>query len=278
MREVAAGIFVEGRYPGVHVGAIASGGQVLLVDSPLRIEDGREWAGQMAAHGRPRYLALLDHHPDRVLGARGFDLPILAHDVSREVMAGWQDTFKGAARPLGCEADRLKRITGVSRAVPDLTFQDRMMLQVGNRQVHLRHRPGPMPGAIWVIVPELRTAFIGDTVTIQEPPFLSEADVEAWLRNLEELRRAEFRNYRLISSRDGLIRHESVGEMASFLKRVAKRLTAAAKSRVSTETVGGYSKQFLRAYDLPSSRREQSLLRLQIGLSRLYHRQSLPTA
>lgn len=277
MREVAAGIFVEGRYPGVHVGAIASDGQVLFIDSPLRIEDGREWAGQMGAHGRPRYVALLDHHPDRVLGARGFDVPILAHHNTREVMAGWQDTYKGAVRPLGCEADRLKRITGVSRAVPDLTFEDQMILWVGRREVQLRHRPGPMPGAIWVIVPELRTAFIGDSVTIQEPPFLSEADLEAWLRNLEELRKAEFRNFRLISSRDGLLRSESVGEMASFLRRVAKRLAAAAKSSTSSETVGGYSKQFLRAYDLPSSRREQSLQRLQIGLSRLYHRQFLST-
>jgi len=65
--------------------------------------------------------------------------------------------------------------------------------------------------------------------------------------------------------------------MASFLRRVAKRLAAAAKSSTSSETVGGYSKQFLRAYDLPSSRREQSLQRLQIGLSRLYHRQFLST-
>jgi glyoxylase-like metal-dependent hydrolase (beta-lactamase superfamily II) len=272
MREVAAGIFVEGRYAGVHVGAIASAGHVLLVDSPVRIEDGRDWAGQMSGHGRPRYLALLDHHPDRVLGARGFDLPILAHDITREVMSGWPDTYKGAARPLGCEADRLKRITGVSRAIPDLTFQDRMVLHVGQREVHLVHRPGTMPGAIWVIVPELRTAFIGDTVAIQEPPFLSEAELEAWLLNLEDLRRAEFRNYRLISSRAGLVRQEAVGEMASFLKRVDKRLANAAKSRTSAETVGGYSRQFLRAFGLPSTRREQALQRLQVGLSRLYHR------
>ena len=43
----------------------------------------------------------------RVLGARGLDLPILAHDETRLVMNAWPDTFKGGARPIGAEADRL---------------------------------------------------------------------------------------------------------------------------------------------------------------------------
>lgn len=272
MREIASGVFLEGKFPGVHVGAVASDGQILLVDCPLRTEDGKEWLGHLAGHGRPKYLVLLDHNPDRVLGARGFDLPIVGHNATREAMDGWQDTFKGMARPIGCEADRLKRITGVSKATPELTFQEEMVLHVGRREVQLRHRPGPTAGSIWVVVPETKVIFLGDTVAVTEPPFLGEADPEEWLRGLEELRRSEFRGYRLVSSRDGVVDLTSVAQMARFLRRVMKRLVNLGKTRAPAEAAGALSKPFAKSFRVSPSRRDQALVRLEIGLARLYSR------
>ena len=43
MREIVQGVFLEDRYPGVILGAVAADGGGLLIDTPLRIEDGREW-------------------------------------------------------------------------------------------------------------------------------------------------------------------------------------------------------------------------------------------
>ncbi|NIN63288.1 MAG: hypothetical protein GTO63_00935, partial [Anaerolineae bacterium] len=119
---------------------IVSDSLVMLIDSPLRIEDGREWLGRLAQLGEPRYLVLLDQHPDRALGARGLDLSRVAHDFTRQALSAWSDTFKGSAHPIGAEADRLKRITGVSKAIPDISFAEEMQIHLGQRVVHLWHR------------------------------------------------------------------------------------------------------------------------------------------
>jgi hypothetical protein len=59
MRSVSPGVFLETKYPGVMVGAVASHGRLLLVDAPIRVEDGREWVSQLNEKGKPRFMVLL---------------------------------------------------------------------------------------------------------------------------------------------------------------------------------------------------------------------------
>ena len=74
MREIASGVYLEKKFPGVQVAAITGNRGLMLVDCPLQVEDGREWLTQLAELGKAKYLVLLDHHPDRVLGSRGLDV------------------------------------------------------------------------------------------------------------------------------------------------------------------------------------------------------------
>ena len=272
MRTVGPGVFLESKFPGVSVGAVASRGRLLLIDAPIRIEDAREWISQLGEKGKPRSLALLDHHPDRVLGARGLDLPILAHDETRLVMNAWPDTFKGGARPIGAEADRLKRISGISKAVPDLSFSHEMSLHLEGREIILLHRPGPTRGAIWVVVPDAKVAFIGDAVWLDEPAYLGDADLEAWQKTLQQAARGPHKAYTLVSSRDGVIERKALGQMSAWLTRVEQRLRKVKPRPDLTEATASLASGLLRSYRLPSTRREHAHLRLQAGLERLYTR------
>jgi len=272
MRTVASGVFLDSKFPGVSVGAVASHGRLLLIDAPIRIEDAREWISQLGEKGKPRSMALLDHHPDRVLGARGLDLPILAHDETRLVMNAWPDTFKGGARPIGAEADRLKRISGVSKAVPDLTFSTEMSLHLEGREILLLHRPGPTRGAIWVVVPDARVVFLGDAVWLDEPAYLGDADLTAWQKTLQQAARGPFKAFTLVSSRDGVIERRALGQMSAWLARVEERLRKVKPRPDLTEATGSLASALLRSYKIPSTRREHAHLRLQVGLERLYTR------
>jgi glyoxylase-like metal-dependent hydrolase (beta-lactamase superfamily II) len=272
MRTVASGVFLDSKFPGVSVGAVASHGRLLLIDAPIRIEDAREWISQLGEKGKPRSMALLDHHPDRVLGARGLDLPILAHDETRLVMNAWPDTFKGGARPIGAEADRLKRISGVSKAVPDLTFSTEMSLHLEGREILLLHRPGPTRGAIWVVVPDARVVFLGDAVWLDEPAYLGDADLTAWQKTLQQAARGPFKAFTLVSSRDGVIERRALGQMSAWLARVEERLRKVKPRPDLTEATGNLASALLRSYKIPSTRREHAHLRLQVGLVRLYTR------
>ena len=213
MREVVQGVFLEDQYPGVILGAVAAGGEVLLVDTPLRIEDGREWLGELSAHGRSRMLVLLDSHPDRVLGARGLDLAVFAHQSTRETVASWPDVYRPSAG-LGAEADRLRRVAGLHRA----------------------------------------------------------ADPKAWLEGLHELRGGAFRKYRILSSRDGVVRGEALPAMAAFLRKVDGRLTRMQARGEPAEATGRLAQQLARTYRVGAARKEMVAQRLRSGLETLYLR------
>jgi glyoxylase-like metal-dependent hydrolase (beta-lactamase superfamily II) len=272
MRSVSPGVFLETKFPGVMVGAVVSHGRLLLVDAPIRVEDGREWVSQLGEKGKPRFLVLLDHHLDRVLGARAFELPLVAHDTTRQVMSSWPDTFKGSARPIGAEADRLKRITGVTRAVPDLTFSEELSLHLEGREIILLHRPGPTPGSIWVVVPEAKAVFIGDAVWLSEPAYLGDAQLDAWQKTLQQAMRGPFKGFTFLSSRDGVVERKDFGQMAAWLDRVEERLRKLRPRGAVSEATATLASGLMRGSRLPAARREHAHLRLQAGLERLYAR------
>jgi len=272
MRQIARKVFLEHKYPAVQLGAVAADGILLLVDSPIRSEDVRDWLSQLAQHGNPRYLAVLDQHPDRVLGGRSLDLTTISQDITRAALSEWPDTFKGAAQPIGSEADRLKRITGVSRAVPELIFTQEMLIHLGGREVLFWHRPGPTHGSMWVVVPDAEVLFIGDTVTVSEPPYIGEADIEAWLNALDELRTAALDKYLQVASRDGLVDRDAVSQMARFLRKIPVRLSRMEAARVPMEAAASIARELLADFNVPSSRREMVKLRLEAGLKRQFRR------
>ncbi len=273
MREIAKGVLLQEGYPGVRLGAVVADGTALLIDSPLRLEDGREWLAEVGARGRPRYLVLLDDHPDRVYGARGLDLALIAQSQAREAIAAWPDPLRGNSQLLGAEADRLKRVSGLARAVPHLGFEDELQLQFGPRTIEFRHRAGPRPGSAWVVLPWAKVVFVGDTVWMREPPYLGEADVQAWIESLAELRSSSFSRYKIVSARDGVVRREALVAMSGFLRKVAVRLERLRDREEKPEVAGRLAMQLARSFRISAARREQALLRLRTGLERLYGEQ-----
>jgi glyoxylase-like metal-dependent hydrolase (beta-lactamase superfamily II) len=272
MRKIAPGVFLEKKFPGVQIGVIKNDRNLLLVDCPLRVDDVRSWLGEVADLGSPRYVVLMDHHPDRVLGTRAIDIPTIAHDRTRVIVNAWPDTFKGNIRPIGGECDQLKRITGVSKATPEISFSNETVIHLGQRIVRLIHKPGPMPGAIWLMLSDVKVLFIGDVVTKSEPPYFGEANLESWLDLLDELRSSAYQEIRKISSRDGLINRTTINDMARFLRRIP---TALRKLKIKDGQLDGVEKaasRLITSYRIPAARRGIVLKRLQASLTEMHAR------
>ena len=273
MRKIASGIFIEDEYPAVMLGSVVTREGVIAVDSPLRVDDTRTWMGTLSDLGRVRYLVLMDAHIDRVLGARVLNIPTIGHDQTRITMSGWSDSFKGRANPIGADADRLKRITGVRRAVPQLTFSDEMRIHLGEREFHFLHRPGPASGAIWMVLPDAKVVFIGDAVTINEPPYFGNANIDQWLESLDGLRDKRFASFKIISGRDGLIKRNDINTMARFLRRIPNRIQDFAEHGASPELVDDYARELMSSYQkVPSARTDICLLRLRASMINLHSR------
>src|SRR5512134_2828422 len=97
MQQIDQGIYYETAYSGVTLGAIISSQDTIMIDAPLRAEDGRAWRNALMNLGAntKRLLINLDAHPDRTLGARVMDCTIIAHQKTALVFRGRPSIFKG---------------------------------------------------------------------------------------------------------------------------------------------------------------------------------------
>ena len=91
MRKIRNHIYLENKFVGFHLGMVATSEGSLLIDCPLKVEEAKEWLSLAGEYAKPRYMVLLDAHPDRVLGARSLDLPIIAQDRTLEMIREWSE-------------------------------------------------------------------------------------------------------------------------------------------------------------------------------------------
>ena len=266
MQKLAPKVFLENKYIGVNLGLVVTSEGLLLVDSPLHPEEVEEWWKVVSERGRPKFLILLDSHPDRVLGSRTLKLPAIAQDQTLKTIREWADTFKGNAHPIGAEADLLKRITGVNNAIPEITFSERMVIHMGGKEIIFLHRPGPRPGSMWMVIPDLSVVFVGDTVTIDEPPYVGVSDIEAWLNSLDELRGSDMKSYTLISSCGGRINRKDINHMARFLRKVQSRVEKLNDEKSRNEEMERLAIDLMGDFSIRTMREDLILKRLKTGL------------
>lgn len=273
MQQLERGIFYEDGYLGVTLGALIFSHGVISIDAPLRAEDARSWRSAMINQrgGSNRLVISLDAHPDRTLGTRAFDCPIVAHQKAAQIFRNRPTVFKGQSSESGAAWETYNDAIGMRWAAPDITFTDSLSLHWGGPEIILQHRPGPAPGSIWVVIPQSGIIFLGDAVVANQPPFLAHADLEAWLQNLELLM-TQYSGFVLVSGRSGLVVAEDVKNQADVLKETIDALERLGKKSAPPEVIQGLADNLLSLYHFPPELHETCLQRLRFGLQQCYYR------
>jgi glyoxylase-like metal-dependent hydrolase (beta-lactamase superfamily II) len=272
MQEIEKGIYIETSYPGVTLGALVLTQGTLLIDAPLRQEDARSWRAALInqGSGNARLLVNLDAHPDRTLGARVLEATIIAHQKTAQLFRNRPSIFKGQVES-GSEWETYNEAVGTRWATPDITFSSQMTLHWGPPDVIFEYHPGPSIGAIWVIIPESKVIFVGDAVLHNQPPFLTNGDIPAWLESLDELRRG-YQGYTLVTGRGGPVPFEAIRSQQQILKNILKGMERLAKRKAPADATLTLIPGLLSG--LPSSPHleDQYNQRLRHGLLQYYAR------
>jgi glyoxylase-like metal-dependent hydrolase (beta-lactamase superfamily II) len=273
MQLIKSGIYYDNAYLGVTLGALVYSHGTILIDAPLRPEDGRAWRAALINQrsGSIRLLISLDAHLDRTLGARVMDCTIISHQKSAQVFRNRPTIFKGQSPDSGSEWETYIDAIGTRWASPDITFTNSMSLHWGGPEIILEHHPGPAPGAIWVVIPDEEVVFVGDAVTPNQPPFLANADLVAWMETLNLLLK-QYRDYVIISGRGGPVGSEAVQAQIRYLKSIAKAMERIAKRNPPPESTEKLIPGLLSDLDFPPEQYEQYAQRLRAGLYQYYTR------
>ncbi len=268
MKKLKANIYYENSYAGVTVGALLLPEVTLLVDVPLQPEQGRQWLADLEQAGAaPRRLVLnLDAHPDRTLGVQTMEAQVLAHrEVTRQIRRR-AAIFKALKQESGAEWEETSGLSGLRWILPRLTFSEQIGLQFDEAELRLEHHPGPSPSTSWLVAPQDGVVFVGDTLTVDEPPFLANADIGAWLEQLDLLAGRDYKDRTIIAGRGGKAGAEDIAAMRRFIKDVHSRLQRLDGKKGANEEIDKLAAKLNEKFRAPVRRQVLFGQRLRHGL------------
>lgn len=273
MQQIENGIFFEDAFLGVTLGALVQPNGLIMIDAPLRPEDTRSWRSALTTsrQSNNRLLISLDAHPDRTLGTRALECPIIAHQKTAQVFRSRPTIFKGQSVESGAAWETYSDAVGMRWASPDITFTDRMSLHWGGPEVVLEHRPGPTPGSIWAVIPDQKALFVGDTVILNQPPFLGYAELGEWTANLEILNN-NFSCYKIVSGRGGLVAPADIETLHSILVEIQAKIEQLGERNAAPEATQDIVPALLGRYSFSPKLRDFYTARLRYGLVQCYNR------
>jgi cyclase len=277
MQQISQNIYYEDSYLGVTVGVLIYSFGAIAIDAPLRSEDARSWRAAINNYrsGSNRLLVSLDAHPDRTLGTRALECTIVAHQKAAQVFRNRPTIFKGLSIETGSVWETYNESIGLRWAAPDITFTDLLYLHWGGPEVILENQPGPTPGSIWVVVPEAKTVFVGDTITIRQPPFLAQADLEVWIESLNVLHKG-YSGYTIVSGRGGIAKTEDIKALMKLLKSISNSIDKLGAKNAPPEATLDLASKWASKFSASGRQRELYLTRLQYGLHQYYSRRFRP--
>ncbi|MDP2965548.1 MAG: hypothetical protein Q8N39_05840 [Pelolinea sp.] len=273
MKEIATDILIETDYEGVTVGAIRTPAGVVMVDTPINPKDASIWRTTCTrtAAGSNRLLVLLDEHFDRVSGATNIKCPVIVHEKTSQAVSARPSSKNQSSIGTSTAWETNPEPITTRWIHAEITFTANMAVNWGDDPILLELHPGPSKGSTWVVVPHKQVAFIGDTVTPGQPPFLANADIEAWLESLHELQLARFKDFILISGRGSLVTMDDIKELEHFLKKAARKLGKLVASKTKADEAEALGEELLENF--PSINKHEAELfrnRLTTGVVQYY--------
>ena len=280
MDAIGKNVYIEDRFLGVTLGVIIEPRGLIQIDSPPAPEDGRSWRASMMGMGggHERVLINLDSHPDRTLGVRSMDCTVIAHEKTAQAFHNRPNTFKAQGDETGANWEGIPGLGSVRWAPPEISFGQQLTLHWGDAPVILESHPGPTLGAIWVILPEEKIVFVGDTVMKGQPPFLAHADLPAWIEALNLLMSPEYKGFTVVSGRGGVAAPQAIRSQYDSLKHIHDKVEALGKKRSSVMATEKLAENLAKDFRAPAAKHKQYAHRLSYGLYHYYTRHYLPSS
>ena len=212
---LTANILVETEYRGANVSYVSTEQGIVMIDVPQKPTEALDWRKKMREEGEVKYLINTESHPDHFFGNFFFDVPVIAHQKTREAILE-ADIGQLLERTAEMDPEGSQFLVDYRINAPAITFTEQLSLYLGSHTFHLVHLPGHTAGQTGVHVPEERVLFTGDNVMFRVQTVLSSANPFDWLRSLDRI--GEFDVDYIVSGHGEVCNKEYLPEWASFIQ------------------------------------------------------------
>ena len=279
MQEIEHTIFIETKYSGVVIGAIFGEQNCILIDAPFRIEDVKDWKAQLAKVKRgpcDRLLVNLDTHLDRTLGVKGMECPVVLQVNGLSMVKNRSTALRSQEVEAGAIWEGYDGLGNMRWVSPEITFENDMHVQLGEKTVILEHHAGANPAGVWVKIPDEKVLFVGDSVVVDQPPFLAFADLEVWINDIHLLLTPEYRNYKVIGGRNGLLSHDDIKAMGKQLRSMQGALERLEIKGIEADSAAVVANKWIKKYDASPENQDIYLNRLKWGINAYFDLHEFP--
>ena len=273
MEQIAKNVYIEGSYPGVTLGVITLPKGVVMIDAPFRKADVQSWRGKIGnlEGGVEKLLVILDTHIDRTLGMQAMGCTTLCHQTSVEILQNRPATIR--AQDLeGCsDFDKYDQSSNIQWVLPKMNYSNQVFIYWDDEPIRITHQPGSHLAASWVKFDANKVIFVGDSVILNQPPFIGWSDLDPWIEALQLLRSDTFRGYKIVTGRDGLINKRAIGKMITFLMKVKENVEELSSRNARIDDIRSAAANLLKNFDFDLNRSHLYLDRLTLGLENYLH-------
>lgn len=271
MKEIANNIFIEDSYAGVVLCVLKLSHGLLMVDAPFKADDQLSWRQKLAYLGRGvgQLMVMLDTNMDRLLGMHLSEFPVLAHDNSLEIIQNLPSTMRIPEIQARSDSEAHDQSQGVRWRLPEITFSKQVSIHWDDQPILITHQPGCHRAGSWLHYEAEKVVLIGDSVVINQPPFLELCNLDLWMDELKWLSSEQFKGFTIVSGRNGEIQQESVITMYEFLSEVKTGLEDLHGMDASDGDLEPFVNSLLNKLSFKTEMTEQYNCRLVWGLRHL---------
>src|SRR4030042_5778724 len=258
MRQLTANVFIKeelGVFPkfrGCTLGFVTTSEGIVMIDSPMLPTNAIRWRDEMAKKGQVRFIISTHHHLDHIGGNFFFPGSVISHEECREryalpltreldsevpgeppkvVTLDPAESYRLRVKELDPEG--LPLLSHYRLRGPEITFSERLRIDVGDHSFELTHMPGHTKGDVCVNIPQEGVFFAGDNFINGEQPSLAKCLPLEWIESLQKIEKVD--SDFIVPGHGQVAVKKEVQEFRSFIEKCVERGREAIQKGTSKE-------------------------------------------
>lgn len=175
---------------GANAGIIIGQDGIVVIDTLISAKQAKTFIEDIRAiSDKPiKYVVNTHRHLDHTFGNSEFaklGAIIISHSIDEEQLVTSEAAMLNIAKNFGLTE---KDMVGTAVAYPELTFNDRMVIDLGGQKIELIYAGASHTNdSIIVYVPDKRLMFTGDILFTNYHPFIADGYIQGWVNVLNYL-------------------------------------------------------------------------------------------